>query len=153
MLLHRAGERDQFRLGGIEAEPAVAGVDLDQNLVRAAVPGDGLGRWKIIGDDLDLGPARVAEVLASGGATLCFWRSDASGYSANGGVVIEGAASGVMHKATGPLCGCGSGVLHGTLRPAEWKGERWWIVALHGEVVGDKEKMACLRREIIGECV
>ena len=34
-----------------------------------------------------------------------------------------------------------------------WSGERFWIVALHGDVVGDEEKYGCLKREIIGEAV
>ena len=34
---------------------------------------------------------------------------------------------------------------------AEWKGERWWIVALLGNVVGDDEKFGALEREILGE--
>ena len=38
----------------------------------------------------------------------------------------------------GPLRGdCGRGQLHATLNPMKWKGDRWWIVALHGEVIGD----------------
>ena len=37
--------------------------------------------------------------------------------------------------------------------PPKWSGERWWIVALHGEVVGDEEKYGCLKREILGEAL
>jgi hypothetical protein len=33
------------------------------------------------------------------------------------------------------------------------KGERWWVVALIGQVIGDAEKFGALRREIIGECI
>ncbi len=43
--------------------------------------------------------------------------------------------------------------LHGTLIPPKWKGERVWIVALKGEIVGDDEKYGALEREIIGECL
>jgi hypothetical protein len=39
------------------------------------------------------------------------------------------------------------------LIPPKWKGERWWIVALIGEVVGGDEKYGALEREIIGECL
>lgn len=47
----------------------------------------------------------------------------------------------------------GAGTLHATLIPPKWKGERWWVVALIGEVVGDDEKYGALEREIIGECL
>ena len=40
-----------------------------------------------------------------------------------------------------------------TLLPQKWKGERWWVVALIGQVIGDAEKFGALRREIIGECI
>ena len=87
------------------------------------------------------------------GHKLAFWRSDKNGSPANGGRGIVPAAPGVIHTAPGPLNLCESGTLHATLLPPKWKGERWWIVALHGEVVGDDEKMGCLEREILGECV
>ena len=60
---------------------------------------------------------------------------------------------GVIHTAPGPLNLCHQNTLHATLIPPKWKGERWWIVALHGEVVGDEEKYGCLKREIIGEAL
>lgn len=34
-----------------------------------------------------------------------------------------------------------------------WSGDRWWIVALSGEIVGDDQKLGALSREIIGECL
>jgi hypothetical protein len=37
--------------------------------------------------------------------------------------------------------------------PTKWNGERWWIVALTGEVVGDEEKYGALSREILGEAL
>jgi hypothetical protein len=43
--------------------------------------------------------------------------------------------------------------LHATLLPPKWEGSRWWIVALHGEVIGDDEKFGCLKREILGEAL
>ena len=58
-----------------------------------------------------------------------------------------------VHTATGPLNLCNRGTLHATLMPPKWKGERWWIVALTGEVVGDEEKYGALSREIIGEAL
>jgi hypothetical protein len=48
---------------------------------------------------------------------------------------------------------CNRGTLHATMIPPKWKGERCWIVALHGEVVGNDEKFGCLKREIIGEAL
>jgi hypothetical protein len=86
-------------------------------------------------------------------ATIAFWRSTAGGFSANGGGRIEAAAPGVVHTAPGPLSLCCSGTLHATLMPPKWKGERVWIVALTGAVVGDDEKLGALSREIIGEAL
>ena len=45
------------------------------------------------------------------------------------------------------------GTLHATMLPGKWRGERLWIVAMHGEVIGDDEKFGCLKREIVGECI
>ena len=89
--------------------------------------------------------------LKKDGAKIAFWRSRSSGLSANGGGRIEPAAPGVVHTAPGPLNLCCAGTLHATLIPTKWEGERWWVVALIGEVIGDDEKFGCLTREIIGE--
>ena len=86
-------------------------------------------------------------------AKIAIWRSDANGQPANNGGKIEAAAPGVVHTSPGPLNLCNKGTLHATLIPPKWEGERWWVVALHGEVVGDDEKYGCLKREIIGECL
>ena len=91
-------------------------------------------------------------VLQAAGAKIAFWRSDSKGRPANGGSGVI-AAPGVVHTAPGPLDLCHRGTLHATLIPPKWKGERWWIVALIGEVIGDDEKFGCLTREIIGECL
>ena len=48
---------------------------------------------------------------------------------------------------------CDRGTLHATMLPGKWRGERLWIVAMHGEVIGDDEKFGCLKREIVGECL
>jgi hypothetical protein len=61
--------------------------------------------------------------------------------------------AGDIQKEAGPLQLCEPGTLHATLIPPKWKGERWWIVALKGEVVGNDEKYGALEREIIGEAV
>jgi len=91
--------------------------------------------------------------LRAAGATIAFWRSSATGHAANGGGKIEAAAPGVVHTAAGPLNLCNAGTLHATLLPPKWKGERWWIVALTGEVIGDEEKYGALSREILGEAL
>lgn len=87
------------------------------------------------------------------GTKLAFWRSRKNGLPANGGGRIAVAAPGVVHTSSGPLRTCQAGTLHATLLPPKWEGERWWIVALHGEVVGDDEKFGCLKREILGEAL
>ena len=66
---------------------------------------------------------------------------------------MEQAAPGVVHKTDGPLNLCNQGTLHATFIPTKWKGERYWIVALMGTVIGDDDKMGALTREIIGECL
>ena len=93
------------------------------------------------------------EAAKLAGATIAFWRSSDKGLPSNGGGKIEPAAPGVIHTSPGPLQTCHSGTLHATLIPPKWEGSRWWIVALHGEVVGDEEKYGCLKREILGEAL
>ena len=90
--------------------------------------------------------------LKVAGLRLAYWRSDVAGKPANGGSGVI-AEAGAIHKAPGPLNLCHKGTLHATLIPPKWQGERWWIVALHGEVVGNDEKFGCLEREIVGECL
>ena len=94
---------------------------------------------------------RLASLQAAG-AKIAFWRSDAAGRPANGGRGVV-AAPGVVHREKGPLNLFERGTLHATLIPPAWKGERWWVVALIGEVVGDDKKMGALEREILGECL
>ena len=94
---------------------------------------------------------RRMEHLKSLGAKICFWRSNIDGTPANGGR-LDPAKVGDVHKVEGPLELCSKRAVHATLLPPKWKGERIWIVALLGEVVGDDEKYGALEREIIGEC-
>jgi hypothetical protein len=104
--------------------------------------------------------------LRDAGATIAFWRSSSAGLPSNGGGKIEPAAPGVIHTSPGPLnlrnAGTlhatllplrNAGTLHATLLPPKWTGDRWWIVALTGEVIGDEEKYGALTREILGEAV
>lgn len=91
--------------------------------------------------------------LEKAGARIAYWRSTRDGRAANNGSNAP-VRPGTIETETGPLRdSCGKGQLHATLIPSKWKGERWWIVALIGEVRGDDDKMWALRREIIGECL
>ena len=91
--------------------------------------------------------------LQDAGAKIGFWRSDAGGAPANGGGPMT-ATPGLVQEEPGPLrAECGRGQLHATLFPPKWRGERWWIVALIGEVRESDDKMWALKREIIGECI
>ena len=90
--------------------------------------------------------------LKKAGAKICYWRSDAQGHPANGGSAPP-VKVGDVQKEKGPLRLCNRGTLHATLIPPKWNGDRWWIVALKGEVVGDDEKYGALEREIIGEAL
>jgi hypothetical protein len=76
-----------------------------------------------------------------------------AGAAANGGK-NDPVYPGVIERVPGPLRNkCGRGQLHATLIPPNWRGERWWVVALIGEVRGTDEKYWALEREIIGECL
>ena len=90
--------------------------------------------------------------LQSTGAKIPFWRSGSDARACNGGS-NNPVYPGLVETSKGPLSLCAKGTLHATLIPPKWKGERWWVVALIGEVVGDDEKYGCLTREIIGECL
>jgi hypothetical protein len=90
--------------------------------------------------------------LQGAGATIAYWRSDSSGRACNGGR-NDPVKPGTIETTRGPLSLCSRGTLHATLIPPKWNGERWWIVALTGEVVGDEEKYGALSREIIGEAL
>ena len=92
-------------------------------------------------------------VLCNEGVKLAFWRSTEHGTAANGGSNAP-VSAGTVEEVAGPLRNdCGQGQLHATLIPPKWKGERWWIVALHGDWRGNDEKMWGLKREILGECL
>ena len=95
--------------------------------------------------------SRLAE-LQQQGATIAYWKSKKDATPANGGRANP-VAAGTIQEDTGPLSLCHKGTLHATLVPEKWQGERKWIVALIGEVVGDDDKLGALKREIIGECV
>jgi hypothetical protein len=81
---------------------------------------------------------------------LAFWKSDRDGRPTNGGSG-DPVVPGTIEKIDGPLKICTRNALHATLAPNKWKGERLWVVALHGEVQFGKDKIGALTREIIGE--
>ena len=80
--------------------------------------------------------------------TLAFWRSNKDGTPSNGGRSLP-VKEGDIQKENGPLVLCSPGTLHATLKPERWSGDRIWLVALVGKVVGDHEKYGCLERHII----
>ena len=92
------------------------------------------------------------EALTSQGATIAYWLSDKTGRACNGGQ-SDPVKPGDVQTEKGPLLLCSPGTLHATLLPNRWRGERWWIVALTGEVLSDDEKFGALSREIIGEAI
>jgi hypothetical protein len=85
-----------------------------------------------------------------GGAEYAFWFSDADGRACNGGggdTVKEGD----VQEIAGPLKICTKNALHGTYDPAQWKGERLWLVALYPPIQQDGDKIASLKRKIVCE--
>ena len=93
------------------------------------------------------------KTLTDSGAKICFWLSSKNATACNGGHNEPVRPGTVECVQEGPLSICSKNALHGTLIPPKWEGERWWIVALIGEVQGDDEKYGALVREIIGECL
>jgi hypothetical protein len=113
--------------------------------------GDGYGSGNGYGYGDGYWNAILLSYKAPAGTRLALWWSDREGQSSNGGGRIAPAAVGVVHEALGPLALCRAGTLHATLMPEKWRGRRLWVVAMHGEVIGDEEKFGCLKREIIAE--
>jgi hypothetical protein len=118
--------------------------------------GYGDGSWEpfvpaFAGKLSDVQTARLGE-LKNQGATIAYWCSDAKGKPCNGGSG-KPVSAGHVDTEPGPLSLCSPGTLHATHFPQKWKGDRWWIVALIGEVVSDGEKFGALKREVIGECL
>lgn len=90
--------------------------------------------------------------LQRAGAKIVYWRSHQDGTPSNGGKA-DPVKAGDVQRIAGQLEVCTRRALHGTLMPPKWKGERWWIVALIGEIQGDDEKYGALEREILGEAL
>jgi hypothetical protein len=77
-----------------------------------------------------------------------FWRSTKTGEPANGGTGTK-AVIGLEEVIPGPLKLCGNRALHATINPPVWKGERWWIVALHEPVQHADNKLGSLKRTFL----
>jgi hypothetical protein len=86
------------------------------------------------------------------GATIAYWRSNSEGRASNGGR-NDPVHAGLIETTDGPLNLCTKRALHATLQPRKWKGERLWVVALHGEVKDGGDKMGALKREILFEAL
>ena len=92
---------------------------------------------------------RLRECIASG-ASIAYCNTTAHGLPANGGTGGP-LRTGLVQAIAGPLQLCGPGALHATMEPHRWKGSRVWIVALHGEVKRESDKLGALCREVLGE--
>ena len=115
-------------------------------------PGDGSGSGD--GDSLFYWE-QIARKFVCNLATnvfVAFWKSDKSGRPCNGGSSSP-VEIGQIQKASGPLNLCHANTLHATLNPAKWKGDRLWIVAMHGEIQQDGDKVGALVREIVAEVI
>lgn len=84
------------------------------------------------------------------GAKIAIWKTNKDATPSNGG---SGGVrkAGDVEEVEGPLEICTERALHATLEPQIWKGERMFAVALYPPVVGNGEKYASLKREIIME--
>ena len=81
---------------------------------------------------------------------MALWRSTKDAKPANGGK-LPSVKVGDVHVTKGPLTLCQEGTLHATFNPLAWKGERWWAVAMHGEIAIGENKIGALKREILAE--
>ena len=116
--------------------------------------GDGFGYGDGDGDSLFYWE-QIARKFVCNLATnvfVAFWKSDKSGRPCNGGSSSP-VEIGQIQKASGPLNLCHANTLHATLNPAKWKGDRLWIVAMHGEIQQDGDKVGALVREIVAEVI
>ncbi len=116
--------------------------------------GDGDGYWFAVIRQLaqalvDPVRSRLAELWKSD-VVLAFWKSDSDGLPANGGSSSTPASPGLIEKLPGRLNICHKG-FHATTEPSKWRGERLWLVALHGPTQQQEDKFAGLEREIICE--
>ena len=93
---------------------------------------------------------KAAPKLAKEKCVFAYWKSKRDGSPANGG---SGGVrkAGDVEEIKGPLKLCGPGALHATHHLQSWSGEKLWLVALHGEVGVNSDKIGALKRTIICE--
>jgi hypothetical protein len=89
----------------------------------------------------------IAEALAGPGAL--WWRSDADGRPCNNGSG-DPVQVGMVQEWDGPVKICKTG-FHATTEPERWRGPRWWIVRLEGDLQTDGEKTVGRKRTIVAE--
>jgi hypothetical protein len=112
--------------------------------------GDGYGDGDYLQAIAEAAGGQRATQLREQGAVIAVWRSRGDGCPSNGGTGAP-AAVGDIQEVAGPLDICSPRALHATLQPGQWKGERWWAVALYPPVVGDHKKYGSLKREILAD--
>jgi hypothetical protein len=82
---------------------------------------------------------RLAE-LQQAGAVVAFWCTD----------VRDAVAPGMVEEVSGPLP---KNAPRATFIYRCWRAERWWLVAMTGEIRTERHIIYALKREIIGECL
>ena len=81
---------------------------------------------------------------------VMFWRCNPDGSPANGGSGTK-ARVGLTEEIAGPLEICTRRALHGTRDPLQWRGEHWWVVALHAPFVSEGDKAGSLKRTFLAD--
>ena len=112
--------------------------------------GDGYGYGSGYGDGYWLALALPLLQKADQNAFIGFWRSNSAGLPSNGGRAAAPVSAGIVQETDGPLEICCRG-FHATVDPGKWKGERLWLVELHGEIQHQEDKFAALKRRIVAE--
>ena len=126
--------------------------------------GDGYGSGSGYGDGYGYGSgsgsgiyftALLEQFTPMPQTTLAFWKCQEDNSPANGGSGTL-AEEGKTEEIPPPLRPCSSGALHATLNPRKWKGQKWWVVAMHHPIEHvDGDKIASLKRTFIkdlGKC-
>jgi hypothetical protein len=111
---------------------------------------DGYGYGNGYDGDKDVYFAALLAPFRRGTRTIAFWRSTKEGSPANGGRGTI-AKVGLVEEIKGPLKICTENALHATSKPELWQGERWWIVALDGNVQTQEDKFGALKREFLAD--
>jgi uncharacterized protein YjbI with pentapeptide repeats len=87
------------------------------------------------------------------GATIAYVVTDQHGRPCNGGTNTRKNQlyPGLVQEVKGPLELGTARALHGTYEPHRWSGCRVWVAGFVGEIARDKDEIAALCREIVGE--